>query len=157
MGKIFPEMLAQSDRLCTKLRRMTQPSKLRGFNFRRLPNKKNSYGSHAAVSSLQRASAGVPWAYNIPRALLIAVPTMWLHHNGFLDDGAAAPGGPFDGERSFQPATEQAIAAKFASTSRFTSNTRTMSAAVLQGDFGPSYKTLGQSREPADRRRPAIS
>lgn len=57
----------------------------------------------------------------------------------------AAPGGPFDGERKLPAATEQAIAAKFGFDKPLHEQYFDYVGGVLQGDFGPSYKTLGKS------------
>ena len=57
----------------------------------------------------------------------------------------AAPGGPFDGERKLPAATEQAIAAKFGFDKPLHEQYFNYVGGVLQGDFGPSYKTLGKS------------
>ncbi len=57
----------------------------------------------------------------------------------------AAPGGPFDGERKLPAATEQAIAAKFGFDKPLHEQYLSYVGGVLQGDFGPSYKTLGKS------------
>tara|TARA_R110000751_G_scaffold2261_1_gene11962 strand:+ start:20039 stop:20932 length:894 start_codon:yes stop_codon:yes gene_type:complete len=57
----------------------------------------------------------------------------------------AAPGGPFDGERKLPAATEQAIAAKFGFDKPLHEQYLNYVGGVLQGDFGPSYKTLGKS------------
>ena len=57
----------------------------------------------------------------------------------------AAPGGPFDGERKLPAATEQAIAAKFGFDKPLHEQYFSYVGGVLQGDFGPSYKTLGKS------------
>ena len=57
----------------------------------------------------------------------------------------AAPGGPFDGERKLPAATEQAISAKFGFDKPLHEQYFNYVGGVLQGDFGPSYKTLGKS------------
>ncbi|KCZ88911.1 oligopeptide ABC transporter permease [Hyphomonas johnsonii MHS-2] len=57
----------------------------------------------------------------------------------------AAPGGPFDGDRKLPAATEQAIAAKFGFDKPLHEQYFNYVGGVLQGDFGPSYKTLGKS------------
>jgi oligopeptide transport system permease protein len=57
----------------------------------------------------------------------------------------AAPGGPFDGERKLPAATERAIAEKFGLDKPLHAQYLDYVGGVLQGDFGPSYKTLGKS------------
>jgi oligopeptide transport system permease protein len=96
------------------------------------------------VSSLQRALSRVPWAYTF-RRLLIAVPTMLAIITMAFLMMRAAPGGPFDGERKLPAATEQAIAAKFGFDKPLHEQYLNYVGGVLQGDFGPSYKTLGKS------------
>ncbi|WP_081812103.1 ABC transporter permease [Hyphomonas chukchiensis] len=96
------------------------------------------------MSSLQRALSRVPWAYTF-RRLLIAVPTMLAIITMAFLMMRAAPGGPFDGERKLPAATEQAIAAKFGFDKPLHEQYFDYVGGVLQGDFGPSYKTLGKS------------
>ena len=96
------------------------------------------------MSSLQRALSRVPWAYTF-RRLLIAVPTMLAIITMAFLMMRAAPGGPFDGERKLPAATEQAIAAKFGFDKPLHEQYLNSVGGVLQGDFGPSYKTLGKS------------
>ncbi|WP_340693885.1 ABC transporter permease subunit [Hyphomonas sp.] len=96
------------------------------------------------MSSLQRALSRVPWAYTF-RRLLIAIPTMLAIITMAFLMMRAAPGGPFDGERKLPAATEQAIAAKFGFDKPLHEQYLNYVGGVLQGDFGPSYKTLGKS------------
>jgi oligopeptide transport system permease protein len=96
------------------------------------------------LSSLQRALSRVPWAYTF-RRLLIAIPTMLAIITMAFLMMRAAPGGPFDGERKLPAATEQAIAAKFGFDKPLHEQYFDYVGGVLQGDFGPSYKTLGKS------------
>ncbi|WP_415107614.1 ABC transporter permease [Hyphomonas sp.] len=96
------------------------------------------------MSSLQRALSRVPWAYTF-RRLLIAIPTMLAIITMAFLMMRAAPGGPFDGERKLPAATEQAIAAKFGFDKPLHEQYFSYVGGVLQGDFGPSYKTLGKS------------
>ncbi|MEH6696028.1 MAG: ABC transporter permease subunit [Hyphomonas sp.] len=96
------------------------------------------------MSSLTRALSRVPWAYTF-RRLLIAVPTMLAIITMAFLMMRAAPGGPFDGERKLPAATEQAIAAKFGFDKPLHEQYFDYVGGVLQGDFGPSYKTLGKS------------
>ncbi|KDA01461.1 ABC transporter permease [Hyphomonas oceanitis] len=96
------------------------------------------------MSSLQRALSRVPWAYTF-RRLLIAIPTMLAIITMAFLMMRAAPGGPFDGERKLPAATEQAIAAKFGFDKPLHEQYFNYVGGVLQGDFGPSYKTLGKS------------
>jgi oligopeptide transport system permease protein len=52
---------------------------------------------------------------------------------------------PFDGNRKLPAATEKAIAAKFGFDKPLHEQYFDYVGGVLQGDFGPSYKTLGKS------------
>ena len=96
------------------------------------------------MSTLQRALSRIPWAYTA-RRLLIAIPTMLAIITMAFLMMRAAPGGPFDGERKLPAATEQAIAAKFGFDKPLYQQDFDYVGGVLQGDFGPSYKTLGKS------------
>jgi oligopeptide transport system permease protein len=96
------------------------------------------------LSSFQRVLSRVPWAYTF-RRLLIAIPTMLAIITMAFLMMRAAPGGPFDGERKLPAATEQAIAAKFGFDKPLHEQYLNYVGGVLQGDFGPSYKTLGKS------------
>ncbi|WP_084142093.1 ABC transporter permease subunit [Hyphomonas johnsonii] len=96
------------------------------------------------MSSIQRALSRVPWAYTF-RRLLIAIPTMLAIITMAFLMMRAAPGGPFDGDRKLPAATEQAIAAKFGFDKPLHEQYFNYVGGVLQGDFGPSYKTLGKS------------
>ena len=96
------------------------------------------------MSTLQRALSRIPWAYTA-RRLLIAIPTMLAIITMAFLMMRAAPGGPFDGERKLPAATEQAIAAKFGFDKPLHEQYFNYVGGVLQGDFGPSYKTLGKS------------
>ncbi|MBA3066881.1 MAG: ABC transporter permease subunit [Hyphomonas sp.] len=96
------------------------------------------------MTMLQRAFRRIPWGYTF-RRLLIAIPTMLAIITMAFLMMRAAPGGPFDGERKLPPATEQAIAAKFGLDKPLHEQYLDYVAGVVQGDFGPSYKTLGKS------------
>ena len=96
------------------------------------------------MSTLQRAFSRIPWAYTA-RRLLIAIPTMLAIITMAFLMMRAAPGGPFDSERKLPAATEQAIAAKFGFDKPLHEQYFDYVGGVLQGDFGPSYKTLGKS------------
>jgi oligopeptide transport system permease protein len=96
------------------------------------------------LSSFQRVLSRVPWAYTF-RRLLIAIPTMLAIITMAFLMMRAAPGGPFDGDRKLPAATEQAIAAKFGFDKPLHEQYLNYVGGVLQGDFGPSYKTLGKS------------
>ena len=93
---------------------------------------------------LQRAFRRIPWGYTL-RRLLIAVPTMLAIITVAFLMMRAAPGGPFDGERKLPAATERAIAEKFGLDKPLHAQYLDYVGGVLQGDFGPSYKTLGKS------------
>lgn len=96
------------------------------------------------MSTLQRAFSRIPWAYT-GRRLLIAIPTMLAIITMAFLMMRAAPGGPFDGNRKLPAATEKAIAAKFGFDKPLHEQYFDYVSGVLQGDFGPSYKTLGKS------------
>ncbi|HRX74925.1 MAG: ABC transporter permease subunit [Hyphomonas sp.] len=96
------------------------------------------------MSTLQRAFSRIPWAYT-GRRLLIAIPTMLAIITMAFLMMRAAPGGPFDGNRKLPAATEKAIAAKFGFDKPLHEQYFDYVGGVLQGDFGPSYKTLGKS------------
>ena len=96
------------------------------------------------MTTLQRAFGRIPWGYTL-RRLLIAIPTMLAIITVAFLMMRAAPGGPFDGERKLPPATEAAIAAKFGLDKPLHEQYFNYVGGVLQGDFGPSYKTLGKS------------
>jgi oligopeptide transport system permease protein len=93
---------------------------------------------------LQRAFRRIPWGYTL-RRLLIAIPTMLAIITVAFLMMRAAPGGPFDGERKLPPATERAIAEKFGLDKPLHEQYFNYVGGVIQGDFGPSYKTLGKS------------
>ncbi|MEQ9505846.1 MAG: ABC transporter permease subunit [Hyphomonas sp.] len=93
---------------------------------------------------LQRAFRRIPWGYTL-RRLLIAIPTMLAIITVAFVMMRAAPGGPFDGERKLPPATERAIAEKFGLDKPLHEQYLNYVGGVIQGDFGPSYKTLGKS------------
>lgn len=93
---------------------------------------------------LQRAIRRIPWGYTA-RRLLIAIPTMLAIISVAFLMMRAAPGGPFDGERKLPPATERAIAEKFGLDEPLHEQYLDYVGGVIQGDFGPSYKTLGKS------------
>ncbi|MEX1249616.1 MAG: ABC transporter permease subunit [Hyphomonas sp.] len=93
---------------------------------------------------LQRAFRRIPWGYTL-RRLLIAIPTMLAIITMAFLMMRAAPGGPFDGERKLPAATERAIAEKFGLDKPLHEQYLNYVGGVIQGDFGPSYKTLGKS------------
>lgn len=93
---------------------------------------------------LQRAFRRIPWGYTL-RRLLIAIPTMLAIISVAFMMMHAAPGGPFDGERKLPAATERAIAEKFGLDKPLHEQYIDYVGGVIQGDFGPSYKTLGKT------------
>ncbi len=95
------------------------------------------------MSTLTRALRRIPWGYTF-RRLLIAVPTMLAIITMAFLMMRAAPGGPFDTERKLPAATERAIAEKFGLDKPLHEQYFNYVGGVLQGDFGPSYKTLGK-------------
>ncbi len=96
------------------------------------------------MSALQRVLSRVPWAY-VARRLLIAIPTLLIIITVAFFMMRLAPGGPFDGERKLNAATEAAIAAKFGLDKPLFQQYTDYLLGVIQLDFGPSMKTLGKS------------
>lgn len=96
------------------------------------------------MKTLQRAFRRIPWGYTF-RRLLIAIPTMLVIITVAFLMMRAAPGGPFDSDRRLPPATERAIAEKFGFDKPLHEQYLSYVGGVVQGDFGPSYKTLGKS------------
>ena len=96
------------------------------------------------MKTLQRAFGRIPWGY-VGRRLLIAIPTMLVIISVAFLMMRAAPGGPFDTDRRLPPATERAIAEKFGFDKPLHEQYVSYVLGVVQGDFGPSYKTLGKS------------
>lgn len=92
----------------------------------------------------ERAFRRIPWGYTL-RRLLIAIPTMLAIITVAFLMMRAAPGGPFDGERKLPAAIERAIAEKYGLDKPLHEQYVDYVAGVVQGDFGPSYKTLGKS------------
>ncbi|HAY05811.1 MAG TPA: ABC transporter permease subunit [Hyphomonas sp.] len=91
-----------------------------------------------------RAIRRIPWGYTL-RRLLIAIPTMLAIITVAFLMMRAAPGGPFDGERKLPAAIERAIAEKYGLDKPLHEQYLDYVGSVIQGDFGPSYKTLGKS------------
>ncbi len=96
------------------------------------------------MSGIARVLGRIPWGYTL-RRVLIAAPTMLAIITVAFFMMRAAPGGPFDSDRKLPPATEQAIAAKFGLDKPLHQQYLDYVGGVLQGDFGPSFKTLGKS------------
>ncbi|MEM1087572.1 MAG: ABC transporter permease subunit [Pseudomonadota bacterium] len=96
------------------------------------------------MSALQRSLSRIPWAYTA-RRLLIAIPTLLVIITVAFFMMRAAPGGPFDGERKLNAATEAALQAKFGLDQPLWKQYTDYLLGVIQLDFGPSMKTLGKS------------
>lgn len=96
------------------------------------------------MSALQRILSRIPWAYT-GRRLLIAIPTLLLIITVAFFMMRMAPGGPFDGERKLNAATEAALNAKFGLDKPLWQQYADYLWGVAQLDFGPSMKTLGKS------------
>lgn len=96
------------------------------------------------MSALQRSLSRIPWAY-VARRLLIAVPTLLVIITVAFFMMQMAPGGPFDGERKLNAATEAALNAKFGLDKPLFQQYLDYLLGVIQLDFGPSMKTLGKS------------
>ena len=96
------------------------------------------------MSALQRSLSRIPWMY-VGRRLLIAIPTLLVIITVAFFMMRVAPGGPFDGERKLNAATEAAVKAKFGLDKPLFQQYTDYLLGVLQLDFGPSMKTLGKS------------
>ncbi|MEM7492248.1 MAG: ABC transporter permease subunit [Pseudomonadota bacterium] len=96
------------------------------------------------MSALQRSLSRIPWAYTA-RRLIIAIPTLLVIITVAFFMMRAAPGGPFDGERKLNAATEAALQAKFGLDQPLWKQYTDYLMGVIQLDFGPSMKTLGKS------------
>lgn len=96
------------------------------------------------MSALQRTLSRIPWAY-VGRRLLTAIPTLLVIVTVAFFMMRLAPGGPFDGERKLNAATEAAINAKFGLDQPLWKQYADYLWGVLHLDFGPSMKTLGKS------------
>ena len=96
------------------------------------------------MSAVQRIASRIPWAYT-GRRLLIAIPTLLLIITVAFFMMRMAPGGPFDGERKLNAATEAALNAKFGLDKPLWQQYTDYLWGVMQLDFGPSMKTLGKS------------
>ncbi|MEM6534140.1 MAG: ABC transporter permease subunit [Pseudomonadota bacterium] len=96
------------------------------------------------MPAVQRVLSRIPWAYTL-RRLLIAIPTLLVIITVAFFMMRLAPGGPFDGERKLNAATEAALLAKFGLDKPLLQQYTDYLLGVLQLDFGPSMKTLGKS------------
>lgn len=96
------------------------------------------------MSGLQRSLSRIPRAY-VARRLLIAIPTLLVIITVAFFMMRLAPGGPFDGERKLNAATEAALKAKFGLDQPLWKQYLDYLWGVAQFDFGPSMKTLGKS------------
>ena len=92
------------------------------------------------VTSIQRILSRVPVWYTL-RRFLIAIPTMLIIITVAFFMMRAAPGGPFSADRILPPATERAIAAKYGLDKPLAEQYFSYLGDVVQGDFGPSFKT----------------
>ena len=75
------------------------------------------------MSAVQRIVSRIPWAYT-GRRLLIAIPTLLIIITAAFFMMRMAPGGPFDGERKLNAATEAALNAKFSANPNSTPRQR---------------------------------
>ncbi|MEO0550135.1 MAG: ABC transporter permease subunit [Pseudomonadota bacterium] len=96
------------------------------------------------MSAFQRSLSRIPWGY-VGRRILIAIPTLLIIITVAFFMMRVAPGGPFDGERKLNAATEAAVKAKFGLDKPLTQQYFDYLLGVVQLDFGPSLKTLGKS------------
>ena len=96
------------------------------------------------MKSLQRVMSRVPWGYGV-RRLFFAIPTMLAIITVAFFLMRAAPGGPFSTERRLPKAVEDAINAKYGFDRPLFEQYIGYLGDVLQGDFGPSFKTTGKT------------
>lgn len=96
------------------------------------------------MKSLQRTLSRVPWAYGL-RRLFFAIPTMLAIITVAFFLMRAAPGGPFSTERKLPKAVEEKIAEKYGFDQPLLDQYFGYVGDVLQGDFGPSFKTTGKT------------
>ncbi|MEM7767904.1 MAG: ABC transporter permease subunit [Pseudomonadota bacterium] len=92
------------------------------------------------MTALQRILARVPVWYTL-RRLLIAIPTLLAIITVAFFMMRAAPGGPFSADRKLPVETERAIAAKYGLDKPLHEQYLSYLGDVVQGDFGPSFKT----------------
>ena len=86
----------------------------------------------------------VPWGYGV-RRLFFAIPTMLAIITVAFFLMRAAPGGPFSTERKLPKAVEDAINAKYGFDRPLFEQYIGYLGDVVQGDFGPSFKTTGKT------------
>lgn len=75
------------------------------------------------------------------RRLLIAIPTLFVIVAGAFFMMRIAPGGPFDNERALPPEIEQNLRRAYHLDEPLPQQFLRYIGGVLQGDFGPSFKT----------------
>ncbi len=92
------------------------------------------------MSGFRRILARVPLWFTF-RRLLIAIPTLLAIITVAFFMMRAAPGGPFSADRKLPVETERAIAAKYGLDKPLHEQYLGYLGDVLQGDFGPSFKT----------------
>ncbi len=92
------------------------------------------------MTALNRVFRRIPWGYAF-RRLLVAIPTLLVIITVAFFLMRAAPGGPFSADRKLPPETERAIAAKYGLDKPVHDQYFGYIGDVLQGDFGPSFKT----------------
>lgn len=79
------------------------------------------------------------------KRLLAAIPTLLLLLVVTFGLVRAAPGGPFDSERSLPPAVEQAMAAAYHLDEPLPQQFLRYAGGILRGDLGPSFQYPGLS------------
>jgi oligopeptide transport system permease protein len=79
------------------------------------------------------------------KRLLAAVPTLWVLLTLSFFLMRAAPGGPFDGERTLPPEIEAALQAEYHLDEPLPSQYLRYMGGLLRGDFGPSFQYVGYS------------
>lgn len=79
------------------------------------------------------------------KRLLSAVPTLWVLITLAFFMMRAAPGGPFDRERSLPPEIESAMQAQYHLDEPLLLQYGRYLAGLLRGDFGPSFQYQGYS------------
>ena len=95
------------------------------------------------MQGLTRILSRIPLGFTF-RRILVAIPTLLAIITVAFFMMRLAPGGPFDTERNPPQATRAAIEAAYGLDKPLPVQYLNYVGGVLQGDFGPSYKTRGK-------------
>ena len=98
----------------------------------------------AIVQALTRIFSRIPLGFTL-RRILVAIPTLLAIITVAFFMMRLAPGGPFDTERNPPQATRDAIEAVYGLDKPLYQQYFSYLGGVIQGDFGPSYKTRGKT------------